>query len=56
MSAAAKILLVNYALSGEQLVELLYWERDEEESEERWNAIDAALMGIRPKVSAAGSE
>jgi hypothetical protein len=56
MAAAAKVLLLNYALTGENLAELLYWERDNEESEERWNLIASALMGIRPKVLAAGSE
>ncbi len=56
MTAAAKLLMMNYDLSGEQLAELLYWEQDDQEIADRWQAIDSAMLGIVPKVSAAGSD
>jgi hypothetical protein len=55
-AAAAKLLLVNYDITGEQLAELLYWERDDDASEERWQSIDSAVLGILPKASAVGSD
>jgi hypothetical protein len=55
MGAAATMLEQNYELSEAELEELLVWEADDPESDARWDAIERAILGIRPKASSATS-
>lgn len=55
-AAAAKLLLVNYDLTGQQLAEVLYWEADSDESDDRWKLVDHAVLGLSPKALAVGSD
>lgn len=47
--AACDLLRRNYRLSTADLATLLFYEEDDAESEARWSAIDAILVGAPPK-------
>jgi hypothetical protein len=53
MTAAATLLLSNYELSDDELAELLVWESDDAASQERWEQITDAILGVVPKAGSA---
>jgi hypothetical protein len=53
MDAAASLLRLNYELTDEELAELLVWEPDDPAADERWDQIDAAILGTPPKACSA---
>ena len=54
MQLAAKLLLMNYDLTFDQLSELLYYDL-EGSTREMWEAIDQVIVGQAPKRQAVGS-
>jgi hypothetical protein len=53
MTAPATLLLANYELIDEELGSLLVWEAGDPASEERWDRIDEAILGVVPKPAPA---
>jgi len=50
---AVRLLSANYELTAEQLGDLIVLEPGDEASDERWDQLSRALMGIAPKPSPA---
>jgi hypothetical protein len=50
---AVSLLRSNYALTDDQIGELLVMEPGEETSDQRWDELTRVLMGIGPKPSPA---
>jgi hypothetical protein len=48
MTAAATLLLAHYDLTDEELGALLVWEAGDPASDERWDQIDEAILGVIP--------
>jgi hypothetical protein len=44
--AAASLLRINYDLADEEIGALLVWDEDDPASVARWDAIDAAILGV----------
>jgi hypothetical protein len=55
VAAGATLLLANYDLSDDELASLLVWVSADPASEERWDRIDDAILGVVPKAEPATS-
>ena len=55
LTAAAAMLRANYLVADVELGELLVWDQDDAASLERWDAVNAAVLGLSaPKPAPAG--